>query len=383
MRQKSSDERTRLFEGIARINDLDIACDTFLSESDLDFIAKYMTGLDNIKIRSVLPNNSQQTHLYYTMLSVVRSIKSSRTVTEIPVNVFWNCLPRFMHEVFQRPTTEKTLILYMDKRLSPEIDLEIDTDLCMKIWLSDSHLRNRSTLSDSILEMDRFSLMVSSYYRKRSQPAYDAFFRTKSTFKEVTLDIPQKFRGEQEPLDVSIAHNHTFVETLTILSEPQATVQLLLDKCYVAFPKLKSLTLDGFWGNQLEDTNKYQLELPKFTLEKLVINVTRTHHIEGKKFILLEMEVLSLDSKHLYKVPLSSSKPVRIDDQDLSSAVPEEDYILIHLVVGSLQHLQLNTKRAGNYGMSTKLKTKLEIQTAAVSTTYQIVNKARTFKSQL
>lgn len=231
----------------------------------------------------------------------------------------------------------------------------------LMITVSDYQLKQRTSLFDGTLEMDAFELKMSFNHSRTYMHTYDAFFKTKSTFKEVILHVPDRVLGGERPIEDEVAQNHTSVEKLKIISAAFATVESLIERCSVAFPNLKILILDRFFGRWLKDVPKYKLELGKYTLEKLVLYLTPLYlENQKRKAVVIDIEVLCLGDRHLYKLPVDSSEPTRIDNQDMIGGVRGEDYVLVHLVVGSLRYLNIVSEVNTRPGM--RLETKLDIE---------------------
>lgn len=368
---KSPEEKQQLLERISKITDLEIESRIFLSDSAVKFIMNYMTGLEAIEIRTALANNPEQIKLCCDMFSMAQTLYRCFFVVEMPIDVLRNSLPMIMHQVYQPPVKEKALSIYVGNEIGSAVIINKNDALYikksdiiyMRINMSDSHLHNRSNFFDDVLELDKFTLEM-SYNNNNNTRAFNAFFGTKSTFKQVKFYLRETTVGGNISVDEEVGENHTFVEKLTIIAGPKAEIDPLLDRCSAAFPNLRFLALYDFCGNLQNVVLNYQLKLTKYTLENLTVNVT--HLITSDKqqrFMWIRVQVLSLGGKYLYKIPLTLSErvPDKLDDKDLEGLECGKDYTLLHLTVGSLRHLKLVLNRSTSYGtgMNTDLDTLL------------------------
>lgn len=227
----------------------------------------------------------------------------------------------------------------------------------MRIDILDTHLHNLPVLFNGILEFDTFSLHVPSDKRQLIR-TYNAFFKCKSTLKEVTLHSPVTIVGT-EMID-NVEQNHVSVKKLTIVSRHYATADVLLERCSSAFPNLRFMTLVGCCGTW-QANSKFHIELEKYTLEKLEIDLAPLYKdIRGQKCILVQVQIESLGDTYFYKVPFNRSEVTRVDDQDLNGLKRQKDYVLLHVAVGSLKYLAMaHTHHSKTLGI--KINTKLDI----------------------
>lgn len=342
LQTKTLEEQKQLVERISRVNDLSVRGSKFLSTSVIKFITEYMTGLKYFEASGKLTDEMGACH---TMFDLIQSINHCKFDWSVHIDRHWVNLVEFMQQVCQHSSQERILCLrvfHLD-RCEPQVWVDTNEHTrSLTIQFAEQELSNRRSLFDSVLDMDTFEMQFTRQKTKPYMDVYDSFFRTKSTVKKVILHLTDTLIGGEKPLDEDVSQNHIFVEELSILSTAHSSMQKLLDRCCIAFPNLKLLTFDRFHGVWQDDLSKLQLDLPKFTLERLVIGLPFPRYKNrGKLSVVIEVDLLSLGDKYFYKVPFDGSKPTRIDGQDLQDDEGGQHYSVLHVVIGNLKCLEL------------------------------------------
>lgn len=301
----------------------------------------------------------------------------SITCSQLGLETVSGCLPTVFQKVFdQKPTVNKNRTFCLsieDDNYSPSdtVKLEVDSSEFLRVTVSDDLKVDQITSdvlgsSAPINAVDKFILCYKSsgIHNKwpeeyeliygRDKPKVNTKFYEKilglmPQLKEVKLDIPSCFK-ENTSMKVTCETKHPLVSKVKLQATEDGQYQSMLNWCILAFPNLKWLNIyrsSGIWN---ESIGQFQVNLPKYTLEKLIIDMTPVRkktikHLEkqnsGENFFVLEVESLVDDKSQLYKIPMDLSSSSSLREGDLKDSILGEDYLRVSIIIKSIQNLEL------------------------------------------
>lgn len=376
---KSDEDKTQVLKRLADVESMSWNCVNSFFVNSIMLISKYFTGLKSFDFGCRLPlswTDAKQRLFFTFALDLVQSIRRSRMEMIISIENLAGYFPIVVAKTFQRPSipaanasnrtvraiiTEKSdpnllpdlIVVNNQKLVQSGIVLNISKETSLR-HIAAHLFKTTVPLND----VDEFILEIksrekTSYYRQKvTVKMYSQILAAMPFLKEVTLDIPASFVAETEN-DSTIDTLSSRAEKLTLRPCQDRQLQPLLNQFSVLFPNLKHLKLLYFCGIWKEFIGEFQVELGKYTLESLTIDVTplkakqtSDQSKEGdvsdaERFFVVEVVLLTGSEHHLYKIPFCLSSATPINHSDLKGLSRNKDYLVIRILVESLQKLDL------------------------------------------
>lgn len=328
--------------------------------NSLKFVAKYFTDLTKIHVERYLDKPYGDISQLLS-LSIMLSLPVSRRSFEMrgTYNTLHYILPVITNKIFHQTasnfkTPNKVLQLFVVDEF--DVDLEYirfssdQNPTKQHITITVTHLYElMSSNSYPLDDIEEFKLTFStkSVADRTDVYFYDGVLGAFPLLKKVHLCLPTSFVKTKYLELKELASPHPLVQDATLQAKPNTACQALLDSWCLAFPNLRQLSLHYFSGIWREYIGEFQVELGKYMLECLTVDVTplktKMHKEQLTKddFFVVEVEILQNNERLLYKLPFDLSQAVSIANSDLNGFVRGEDYNNVHVTIKSLQRLEL------------------------------------------
>lgn len=361
---KTKEEQAQVIQRLSNIERMTFNCVGGYFLNSIMFIVKYMKGLKFFRMACRFTDNwsnvKQQLFCNLT-LDLIHSIKEFDIDINMKLEVLQECLPIIAYKVFQRPafSTEKhvlrikvidneeyrsrALVSISNIKESEErrITVKVSNDLSLQkiafyLFKKCVPLYDIDTFELTIKQRDR-----DHYNQRADTQMYDKLFNIMPSLNQVTLDVPQSFKEEQEDEDVKCDDNYSKVEKLTLRARPDTKFQALLNSSYTMFPNLKHLNLYYFCGQWKKRFSEFQLDLAEYSLESLTVDVTPIKKYSLGNFFVVEVFFLNDSDRYLFKIPNDLSTVTRIQYTDLKGLTRGTDYYQVNIVINNLESLRL------------------------------------------
>lgn len=355
-----------------------IALDGFNLNSII-FVSKYMTGLEEITLGCFLQkkwNDIYQRLFCNYILNLTRAIEKCRFEMEMNLEILGEYFPLFAHDLFHQtalagkktPSASLIINVHEQEEVPNVVTMVISTEHPSKqhIIIHISKLTDLRNLTSKLFKketlfynIDEFSLKIpkrsqaSFYSQKVTLGIYNDVLDKMPELKQIQLDIPASYKDTKTTVDNKETHTRT--QSLVLRASENVDFQTLLNSCPSKLPNLKHLDIYYYSGIWKENIGELELELGKYVLESLTVDmtpvrsITMTHlkkeDITTEDFFVIEALVIGIGERRLYKVSFDLSSVVRIQDDDLQSFVRGVDYLGVRIIVNNLQQLKICMKR--------------------------------------
>lgn len=356
-----SDKQHQFAKQLSAIDTINLATNKGICANSIKFMSNTLSGLERFVLRS--SSNKTWTNLeeqvFCNNLLDLISPKTTIELKDMNFMVLSKLFPVLAHRVFDNTpsSTKKLYISILDGNSS-----DITANLGVYVDKSSSNRKIRVQIKKQLRlghvayylcgskaplhEVD----VLKIYFKFRdeswgSPPAeidmYYALLAKMPSLKKLILDIPDAYDEFDTKFKTSVICPK--VEDAIIRASEALRIRQILDGFSTTFPNLKRLSLYYFSGDWDYNSGVFFVDLPKYSLEKLEVDVTPIKRMKieisvKKDFFVLEIEQL------LYKVPYDLSSCTEISEQDVKGLVPRKDYIRLRVVTKKLQTLCLYVK---------------------------------------
>lgn len=341
----------------------------------LEFIPKYLTGLESLELNSHDARDDIDQGLFCkNFFDVIPSFAKTDLISELDglqLTTLSNNFSSLMRNMFQQVpqaheySNNRTLVLDVT---SPACYHPQNCDLALtsKRWPFLRKVRIRVgedcdidngilPMFESEAHMDQVDVFVLRFTYKDScrklmiVDDYLDLLETMPSLKKVELDVPKSFVETKQVTDQETYNKPVLpqVEQATLTAAIGGTMQSLLDNCCFAFPNLKYLAIYNFGGTWSARIGESQYELPNYFLQELTLDITPValkmdQLFEGKEgFFVLEIEIQESSTRHLYKIPHGLSYATIIHDGDLKGFSRCKDYLRVRLIINYIEQVEL------------------------------------------
>lgn len=341
----------------------------------LDFIAKYLTGLEKlvlyVKFTDTFTARQQYRLLCSDMLELLYSINDCYININLRISDLPTYLPFVLHKVYQqqaRTDENKTMAIivkryygYEDSSLA-EIAIKQEPNKSIKsVSLKMVGKHSLDNLITSVLPetapLDNVTYLKFSPFEGQDidYTVYEHLLGWMKSLKRVFLEIPRSFREAEfmhytfdQEYDGSI---YPQVEQLTLKSYSDVKYQTLLSRFSFAFPNIRQLNIDSHCGYWRQHLGEFELVLCKYSLKYLKVDVTPMKNMMEKyinkdcatdtDFFVMELESFSTSKRHSYKVAPRSLTITRLNGDDLNGLIQGRDFFRLRIIINHLEHLEL------------------------------------------
>lgn len=363
---KPKDVQDLVVERLSRITHLRWTSFPDISINTMKFVSKYLTGLEVFSVSS--SNNVNwtkvQQDLYFSdVMDRVCSAKSSGSVNldMLRITDVSKCFSAIADRIFHQtpPNVFRSLEICASYKLELVnwISMQVRQDLnTRKIGLT---FKSQLALQEIVaslfneepldyIDVLKIGLGEMKVIPEVTMDMYNRVLGCLPSLKKVSLDIPIGFKDNKTS---SLQNNeHPLVETLALYTAPDIKIQTLLNTSYYSFPSMKHLSLYYYTGAWEEHFKRFQIRLPKHSLESLTIDTTpvvikmrqnRSKPVSMEDdFMLIKLKMFDTDETLEFFASLDL-KTVRKFTFDDFVKYYREGYYPLHITVKSLQKLKL------------------------------------------
>jgi hypothetical protein len=391
---KPKETQYLLFKRLAKVQELDLGSSDTICPYSVNFIAKYMTGIQRVTLESnddSYWSMDERKHYYSSELMDIlqRCRFFDAKFKFMTLRFLSECFGVLVKKLFVENDRSKRINRF-SLTISGNGGNHLSTCQGFNFTELSVHVQRYSfSLSDiaTYLFVNRDAFDTVSIRMEYSQFIYcfDTDLRSHNTIMEslpfvenLRLEIPNTVTEVKAPVKGGSreVHNEVFpnLKDLTIRAAAGAKFGYFLHKHAVVSPSLRNLTLENWAGLWEADIGEFRIKLPKYSLENLYVDAglmvrTAVSHLEKQdrltkeSFFVLQVETLSTDLRKRFKILFNdgSLSSTTINDGDLKGHTIGKDYFRMNITILNLQNLVLSYIDKTTL---TKSKTTLNIQDA-------------------
>lgn len=307
---KTEGQQDLVIRRLSKVKSLLYTSHSYFCPNAIKFIANYLTGLEDLNIRGqfhgALGSTLQQQQLLIEMISCAVKADGIVSLYNIKVLVLAEMLPTIAHILFSRsPYINRVLqISSIDYLIQDYDDVALDvewwTDAQVNIWFfnhSSAHQALAAIFDSQFSDVDEFVFCIMDKAGGGSMPIgfdmYDTILEAIPSLKKVTFDIPASFTESESSVET---HQYPSIELLTLRYNSNVKFHLLLDRFAYMFPNLKCLNLYYYEGVVNQDTRDLYIDLAKYTLECLAIDLTPVRFMMNTQSIKSNFFIVQVES---------------------------------------------------------------------------------------
>lgn len=371
--EKPGNVQALVVERLSKVKQLKWLPFPFLSLGSLEFTGTYFTGLKNLTVNCKFDNNltASQKDIFWRNIVKLFAIPTTYAyihLKAIELEYLGKHLVQIIHKAFHQAspaftkTTKRTLELNMENveddmgnltlmnlhGSKPTITLDIINENSLGYYILVELFKNGPLEGvDAVIlniKRDYSSQDIRESYT--TSVFFEQILAAVPSAKEVTFDIPDWYLDHDTSQTIEYQP-----DVLTLRPARNAKFQNLLDQYAIVLPNLKRLNLYYFSGLWEQYLGEYRVSLGKYSLEFLSLDVSpiqmKTWETNNwsesweDNFFVVELEILSSSKRYLYKVSFDLQRIITLKYEDLHGYSLGEDYFRVHVMVRSLQTLEI------------------------------------------
>lgn len=354
--QKTQEEQDVLLARLSNLKKVKFYSDTGFSIDSLKFASKYLTGLTTFRFDVTPLNESHFEAFCENVLDLFCSTRHDANIyaKNVPIDAISQYFSTIANKLAQTKlilklvAQDSSMLVSKPYIKDDAIDISITKrqhECVLEVTVSNLLQQIASAFFCQNIYVHMFKLEIlyrGDYDLAVNNLVYDSFLQKMPVVKDVSLDIPRSYSDNSKDF---IEVTYTQVQSVTLRAAPSGNMQLLLDRYCMAFPNLTCMKLHYNCGTWDDKTGVYKVDLARYTLERLVMDVTPLKFKMKKMFKQFTIKnnffVISMicnGRKQLFKVPFDLSSSRKLTDTDLLN---DQHYFTVDITVNSLCKLDL------------------------------------------